>query len=345
LSRISDDSWKQIYDKTVEIKSAETHWPVYEAYKLDGMEDSRYIRKPKYNGSALNKIVKSIDPFTPEYAGLFLEFARWFDKHKMDKGTKDEFGCGPNLDTTRNAQATLAWVHKYGVLGLGRNPCESFAVVGRISSSSTEIAAEQLGRPGLGHPGPRAYSKGREGGKHETVEGFVFEAYHANVVLKLYEAATAPTVDVPSIARFMLKRRDIAFHLPSEYARFVPSEREQYSEDANDARFWALAVVEDAVNTKVENDTYPIVVGEPYSYKAGWGFKSLLGAMWLQMRGFMLGETSHCLYCGGIFPKTRRNKVYCGDVCGGRARADRQYARKKQREQEVSAARRRRLRR
>ena len=72
-----------------------------------------------------------------------------------------------------------------------------------MGSSSMQIAAERLGVPHLGHAGTSAYRMSAEGGEHETFEMFFLEAYEANVVLKLYEAASGPTVNVPTIARYM----------------------------------------------------------------------------------------------------------------------------------------------
>ena len=101
------------------------------------------------------------------------------------------------------------------------------------------------------------------------------------------------------------------------------------------------------MNKKVEKDVYPVLLGERGSYEEGWGFKSLLGAMWLQMRWFMLGDRDEgfCQRCGKLFTKTRRDKVYCGDVCSGRDRAAEAYRRKKQSQQEAREATRRKLKR
>jgi len=259
----------------------------------------------------------------------------------MEKGT--DFGYGVTLDTPRNGQAAQAWAHKYGVLGLGTNPHESFAVAGGVLSNAADITAERLGMPGLRVLGTRAYSKGQRGGEHETVQRFVLEAYEANVVLKLYEAATSQPVNRSSIARFMSKRRDSGYDI-SALDRTAKSEWQLYSEDDDDARSWAIGIVEDAVNRKVENDVYPILLGEPGDYTEAWGFKSLLGAMWFQMRNYMLGEDNKCLHCGQLFHKRRRDQTYCNEQCGARARAARSYARKKQRQQEAIVATRRRLR-
>lgn len=284
-----------------------------ETYQLRGMEGFRHIWAHKPDGRAFRRKVKSIDPLSTEYAGLFLEFARWFDKQKMDKSIEWEPGYGATLDTPRNGDAALAWAREYGVLGLGVNPGSSFSV-SSINSSSSEIAAERLGMPELGHSGTRAYRKSPAGGQHETVEMFVMEAYEANVVLKLYEAATTKPVNVTAIARYMSNRR---------YREFT--ERDVHSQNADLARSWALRVVEHTVDSKVEHDVYPLLVGEPDSYEEAWGFKSLLGAMWFQMRRFMLNENNLCPECGQAYYKTRRDKTFCSESCGDRARARRNY--------------------
>jgi hypothetical protein len=342
LSRISPEAAKRAFAETVENPFAETRWPVYETYKLEGTNGFRHIWAPhNLAAKSRRKGVKSIDPFSLEYANLFLTFARWFVKRKMDEGVEAEPGYGTALlDTARNGEAALEWVHEYGVLGLGTNPNSIHAVAGPIGSSSRQVAAERLGVPHLGHGGTRAYRMSAEGGKHETVEMFVFEAYEANVVLKLYEAASGPTVNVPAIKRFMSNR------MPPDYGGFpAKTEKEVWSQDDEFAQSWALRRVENAVSMKVEKDVYPILLGERGSYEQGWGFKSLLGAMWFQMRQYMLGDRDKgfCQRCGELFPKTRRDKVHCSDVCSGKARAAKAYERKKQRQQEARAATRRRL--
>jgi hypothetical protein len=91
-------------------------------------------------------------------------------------------------------------------------------------------------------------------------------------------------------------------------------------------------------------DFYSILLGKPGAYTEAWGFKSLLGAMWFQMRNYMLGEDNKCPHCGQLFHKSRRDKTYCSELCGARSRADRSYKREKQRQQEAREATRRRLR-
>lgn len=350
VSRISEAAWKRVHAKTEE-KNAEGRWPVYgaELYQTRGYEGSRYIQVQRPADTALwmEAEVKSVDPLAPEYRDLFLKFARWFDGQKMDKGFEEGPGYPPTLDTPQNERAALRWVREYGVLGLDKNPNSTFAVGGSLASSSAEIAARLLGVPHLGHPGTRAYRMSAEGGAHETVEKFVLMAREANVVLKLYSAATAKTPNMAEIERFMSDEKPHYAYPPGRspsYARYT--ERETWAKDAELARAWALLVVEEAVTRNVENDVYPILLGERGSYKEGWGFKSLLGAMWLQMRMFMQGDEAWdlCEWCNGPFYKSRRDKIYCDDkACGPRYRAARSYKRKKERQEKAREATKHRL--
>jgi hypothetical protein len=314
---------------------------VYEDYRILVANGRRYMWVPSVAYFA--REVRSIDPFTLEHAELFLRFARWFDEQKMDTAGELKPEHGPSgLETPRNVGAVVAWAHEYGVLGLGRNADEMHAMGGPMGSSSAQIAARRLGVPHLGHSGTRGYRKSTRGGKYETVEEFVFEAYEANVVLKLYEAAIAEEVN--TISRFKLKEKPTYAYPPGQspsYARH--SEQEAWGSDVEMARSWALSVVENAVNRKIEGDVYPILFGEPYSYEEVWGFKSLIGAMWFQMRRFMLAG-DNCPNCHRVFARRRPNMVYCSEECGSRYRAARSYKRVKERQERALEATRRRLR-
>lgn len=328
---------------------------MYADYDLPVVEGRRYLWAPDEAYFADKK--RFIDPFAPEYAELFLKFARWFDERKMDTASEPEPQYGPSgLETPRNVEAANAWALEYGVLGSPPKSNEMHAVGGPIGSSSAQIAARRLGVPHLGHGGTRGYRKSARGGKHETVERFVLEAEEANVVLKLYEAAIPKKTDegeadhedvdrkdMDAISRFMANEKPTyAYGGSPSYARYT--ERETWAEDAELARSWGLSVVENAVNSKVEEDVYPILVGEPYSYEEAWGFKSLLGAMWFQMRRFMLAG-DNCPNCKRMFFRKRPNMVYCSKECGSRYRAAKSDERKREQQKKAREASRRRLRR
>jgi predicted nucleic acid-binding Zn ribbon protein len=199
------------------------------------------------------------------------------------------------------------------------------------------------------HGPSRAYRMSARGGAHETVEAFAFEAWQAYLARRLYELASREVLDEAAIVRLMddtPQRYSLRPGVPNDFlpgrspraravarARTRP-ERDGYTdpiydneprtdEEAKqreilrrqDIRFWALGIVEQAVMLKVENDCYPTVEGSPGSYEQGWGFKSLLGALWLQMMWLMLGEHNHCRWCGSLFEPTRRDKRFCDADC------------------------------
>jgi hypothetical protein len=126
-------------------------------------------------------------------------------------------------------------------------------------------------------------------------------------------------VDLASVVRFI-----------STFERGEPEltgrsqvERDLYSRDPKLAHEWALTIVDDAVNRKIENYCYPIVRGAPGSYELSWGFKSLLGAMWLQMM-FLMRADRRCRYCGRpIDPGRRSHAEFCDN--GGKCRAKYAY--------------------
>ena len=102
----------------------------------------------------------------------------------------------------------------------------------------------------------------------------------------------------------------------------------------NDLLQLALSRCACVVENKVNNDCYQILVAEgsqdvvdPTKVKGVWAFKSLLGAMYLQMYWLMTSGgdgVSSCGYCGRIislarpYPegrKRRQDKRFCDDAC------------------------------
>lgn len=313
MRKISPKTWKTNQNKCVENFSQ--YWMVFERYELGGEPGERYIFAPlepeKASGKRPTRILGrrffltppgpapkakgAFNPLEREHAGLFLEFARWFDTRRM---TKSEPGLG--LDTERNAEAALEWAHKYGVLGLHERVRREY-VFGGVTGFVTS-------RLNTSHPPIFGVEGDPAGGEGETVGRFAFEAYEAKVTLKLFEAATAEPVDRETIREII--------------GRQTPPSNLETDEGA---RINALTFVHNAVNRKTRG-VYPILTGKkPGVYVEEWGFSSLLAAMWLQMRSFMLGFSSRCQECGQTFPKTRQDRRYCSPKCAGRARARRNY--------------------
>jgi hypothetical protein len=167
---------------------------------------------------------------------------------------------------------------------------------------------------------------------HESVANFTFEAWEANVVWKLYESVRSDgSVDEPSVTQFMSTidqmEADISTNKTRGHSVIISDswvEQEIFPQNPELIRRWALTVVGDAVNRKIENYCYPIIQGSaPGSYQPGWVFKSLLGAMWLQMM-FLMHEDRRCWWCGKpLDPGMPRHARFCKN--NGRCRANWNY--------------------
>jgi hypothetical protein len=298
-------------EENVEKISWQSAWPVYEQYEILRDEaGKRYVWAPAARNGKVNRVKERSQPLSRASASLFLRFAHWVEDPGMDK----------ELDTERNAAAAKLWAEKYGVLGLN-SPDVSM----RSLMNSTSVTAEHLGMPWLPDK-PRGYRNEARGGRpQESVENFTFDAWEANIVLRLYESVRSQVVvDAPSVIRFMSSDEQVDLPESIMEARMKalredlpnaerPSwvERNFYSQDPELTRMWALGIVDDAVNRKFWSYCHPIIQGAPGSYEPVWGFKSLLGAMWLQMM-FLMRADRLCWYCHKpIDPGRRSHARFC----------------------------------
>jgi hypothetical protein len=299
--------WLHSLEKNVEENVEEIfrpdQWPIYERYEIifDGA-GKRYIHAPPSRKDAPNEIRDRLHPLSRTSAGLFLRFARWVEETGMDK----------ELDTERNAEAAKLWADTFGVLGL--NPIDMF--FSNIVYSH-RVTADYLGVPELDDAGRRRLNVARGGWPHESVANFTFEAWEAHIAWRLYESVrSGGRLDEASVVQFMSPINQWEADITPEGSGNSWVERDIYSSNPERVREWALTVVTDAVNTKIENHCYPIVQGEPGSYKQSWGFTSLLGAMWLQMM-FLMREDRRCWWCGKpLDPGMRSHARFCQDNNG-----------------------------
>lgn len=80
-----------------------------------------------------------------------------------------------------------------------------------------------------------------------------------------------------------------------------PTVREVHGKTPEAAHSWALSFVEKRVMAEIKGRCWPIPVRrDDNSHVQGWGFDSLLGAMWLQMQWIMLGQSRRCEWCGDV---------------------------------------------
>lgn len=189
--------------------------------------------------------------------------------------------------------------------------------------NSRRVTADYLGKPWLGDADRGSLNSPRGGRPEESVANFAFEAWEAYIVWRLYESVRQEAVDTDSVIEFM----STIDHWKADMTA-GPSyswvERDVYSQDSELTRRWTLTVVGDAVNRKIEKHCYPIIQGNaPGSYKPGWVFKSLLGAMWLQMM-FLMHEDRRCWWCGKpLDPGMRGHARFCDNE--GRCRSNWNY--------------------
>jgi hypothetical protein len=313
-------------EKNVEEISELSRWHVYEHYEIIFDEaGSRYIYAPRRIDGLDNKVVQRLQPLSRTSADLCLRFARWPEETRMDS----------ELDTERNAEAALLWAKTFGVLGL--NPADSII---HTLVTSQRVTADYLGlswpddtsRRRQNRPTGGMQNLPTGGMPEESVANFTFEAWEAHIVWRLYESVrTAGSVDKDSVIQFMSTIdhwEEGTTVMPSTEGELVPVEaswveREIFSGDSELVRRWALTIVEDAVNMKIGNHCFPIVHGAPGSYKRDWGFRSLLGAMWLQML-FLMREDRRCWWCGKpLDPGRRSHARFCDN--NGQCRSNWNY--------------------
>jgi hypothetical protein len=195
----------------------------------------------------------------------------------------------------RSPETALGWVREHGLLG-----CEAVTLLSRT-------AVEYVRLP-----------------ETETIGTFFEEVDRAAAVLTLYEAVMNGDVEAA--------RRVASEEFPS----VCEGHREEYRSSGMGAECggelgFALSVATHEVEGMVRKFcrlSFSIVPGIARTSKAqaGWGFETLLGAMYLQAYWLIAaGEAvAFCRYCGRPIPlalrqpdsrKTRRDKRFCNDAC------------------------------
>ncbi len=218
----------------------------------------------------------------------------------------------------------LDWVRRYGVLGLEwRVPDETMF---------------------MGLFGPVC----QEGGPTESYKNFVKEARRANWSLRLLESVVSP--EGPDPARFEREREEIhGFRL----SRGVPER------SVDEAKDWGLGEVWHELQAQIK-ECYPTVLPVEEGFVQGWGFHTLISAMYLQLMWLLTasaaGSTEDAIrWCKrpecnkiidyrqppqppamGMKPndrsmgyRTRKDKEFCNDSC--RALYHYHYVRKRAR--------------
>jgi hypothetical protein len=308
LHKVKPEDMQRSSDRTVEEALRAGRWAQYRHYDLIPDESGRrYVYAPSAVGGKPNA-VNYLSPLARRSADQFLEFARWVEDPGMDR----------DLDTERNAEAAQGWAETFGVLGLNRTD----VAIGDTTGSDA-MTADYLGISG--YPTTvrwRSRNSGQGGRPNESVERFAFEAWEAHLRLRLYEALLDDDLD--TIVGFMSTRE----RGEPEITGLSRIEKEIHGSTPEHARAWAWAIIEQTIQRHVDGTCYPTLQEQASLYQQGWGFKSLLGAMWLQMLWLVADEVRRCDWCRRVIAleneletassgrpsgrrKTRSNRRFC----------------------------------
>ncbi len=233
------------------------------------------MRETDEGGAYVIASDRTTEEYSPlvSYHGLFLNFARLADGGKITRG------------------AWLEWVESYGVLGLERDDMVRYLLKRYLERGlGLEDLLGEL--DWLDEQGEeyKPHAGGTEGGPRESHAAFVREVHKARRLLRLYEAATAKDGwgrDRPDVAVIERGAAEEGFTLRDT----VPKE----------AKSWALSWVGHVVQEVISEHCYPVLHQRGDKICRGWGFHTLLGAMYLQMAWLMTAtEEIRCKWCGKV---------------------------------------------
>lgn len=257
-------------------------WRVYKVYEevptppadVPGMRTA-----PDFYIRAVGGFLGEYEEYEPlvSQRTLFLKFARLADEGEITQ------------------EAWKRWVDGYGVLGLDRHSLVRDVVEGcrEQGADLDTVIAELDWHDVWGHKDRKLNAARTDGGPRETYRGFVREAEEAHRLLKLYEAATHP--DGPNV-------RAIKRYADQE-------DRTAGIETPRAAKGWALGWVAYQVQEVIGEECYPMLYRVGDKFPQGWGFHTLLGAMYLQL-AWLLASTDQvrCGWCGDIVSHSQPNQ-------------------------------------
>ena len=274
------------------LASGTGYWEVCEEYELREPDEATHHGYPTF------RIAPKYPPkrddkwrlYRPveETPDLFLKFVRLYK------------GGGYHFVDSTFVDSILDWVHQYGLSGYGN------------------------------------YSY--FGGPEETLSNYAGSAYWAAGILAMYEAALNGDEGAAKAALFEeFVWVDITGFAGPEFKGLGKQHFNKYKAEAIERYFngnyikYALNEAKTLVELTVRDECFPTlyprtIVSDPSKIRAGWGIKSLRGAMYMQMYWLMAtgGDVTRCEYCGRIislarpYPegrKRRSDKRFCDDAC------------------------------
>jgi hypothetical protein len=286
---------KDDFEKTSELRrgfgSDNREWGVCREYELREVEEdgrpAQYI-VPKYHIQPFQDDNWTMYSPLQDTPDLFLRFARL---HKRSD----------------SVEAILDWVHRYGVLGHG----SGWSRTAPQSVKDFREAAEEAA-------GVLAMYEAVLNGDAQRAKSLILEEFPfvgpGGHLLKMLRKAGVPVDDLDHAGDTSEIVEEVEEHFDGDYLDYV------------------LDNVVSAVEEMVKDVCYPSLdMGyglhrRPSDVRTGWSFRSLLGAMYLQMYWLMGsgGEVTRCRYCSQIISlarpspgarKVRQDKSFCGDAC------------------------------
>ncbi len=254
---------------------------------------------------------------------LFLEFARLVE-------SKDE------------ERALEAWISTYGLLGLHRN--EDREDYPNTLWELTKFPYKELYRyPELSGTGELSsiFAFSDIGGPEETFSSVLEEAFRANEVLALYEAAMSKDADKLEAALMRRSKdsvEDLRAHAQFRMERSGGSYLDALSNLAAELIFLRIQDVLERFTypcISIDRETRVVLEPEPLftvdQFYRSWQPRNLLGALYLQAFWLVTStaELSKCKYCGRIISyappvpvgqerkarKPRKDKAFCDSRC------------------------------
>jgi hypothetical protein len=327
-------------------------WPVYQQrYEVKGAGESAYLQAPLWWAE---------EPDDPKELELYQGYKRSLDQQYEDNPELAAYLAAQGLGIERQNEPERYVPLDYHDLFLQfANLVEEGPVTLKVMLEWAELygvlGLERTSANGMGNP---------RGGPAENVSNFAYFAEEANLVLRLYEASTAPEgpdyeylrkhIRVPEIAFLQsdLTATEIRYekdHAGEEVARAYQKTLSKPTRDVIEQtqmdrvpperlKKAALDYVAQTVHLRVTGECYPRLYRQrDDTFRRGWGFKSLLGAMWLQMMWLMSAseeDIHRCPWCRKTVTfepspeqpeigsgaekkarKTRVDKTYCDDRC------------------------------
>jgi hypothetical protein len=284
-------------------------WPIYDHYEFREDGADVYVYAPSWRVDevdpefqpAYERHREELERSYPDNVGFARELAASSFRGRRDNNVKERYAplnypdiflefAGLAEEGPITQEVMEGWVEHYGVLGLQRTA------------------------QGRGDP---------RGGNAESLSNFTRHALDANLVLRLYEAATRPhgpnveylrsviapevlpeDVPVPRVLEGEIDGQKIALIDDSELTPRrlqMAAQKRRARTSPKQLKEVALDYVAWTVQNVVSSECYPLLFRrKDGSFLQGWGFKSLLGAMYIQLMWLMTAkgeDVRWCLWC------------------------------------------------